>query len=343
LLRQDPSDSSNRERQLPVKVVIPAAGIGKRLRPHTHSLPKALLYVAGRPIISHILEEVRRLRPSSVVLIVGYKGDLIEDYVKKEYKDLEIDFVRQEQRMGIGHAVHLTRELADVGEPLLVILGDTIIKADLPAMLDSGTNVLGVKEVENPSRFGICEVVNGRITRVVEKPENPPSNLAVVGVYYLLDSALLFRALQEQIDRDIKHLGEYQITNALQMMMDKGSEFVPLEIEEWYDCGKPEAMLDTNRELLKSVTDVPTIKGSLIIPPVVIDPSARVVNSVIGPYVSIASRASVEKSIVVDSILDQGSAVANSLLERSLVGSQSVVKGGFLSLNVGDSSEVLFK
>jgi glucose-1-phosphate thymidylyltransferase len=326
-----------------VKVVIPAAGIGTRLRPHTHSLPKALLYVAGRPIISHILEEVRRLRPSSVVLIIGYKGELIKDYVEKEYKDLKIDFVRQDQRLGIGHAVHLTREFADAGEPLLIILGDTIIRADLQGMVGSGTNVLGVKEVENPRRFGICEVKNGQIVRVIEKPENPPCNLAVVGVYYLLDSALLFQALQEQIDRDIKNHGEYQITDALQMMMDKGSKFIPIEIDEWYDCGKPDAMLDTNRQLLKAVTDVPKIKGSIIIPPVAIDPSAKVTRSIIGPYVSIAAQVIVENSIVMDSVLDQGATVANSLLERSLVGSQSVVKGDFLRLNVGDSSEVLFK
>ncbi|MBP2680869.1 MAG: nucleotidyl transferase, partial [Candidatus Krumholzibacteriota bacterium] len=178
-----------------MKAIIPAAGIGTRLRPHTHSLPKALLFVAGRPIISHILEDVRRIGASSVVLIVGYKGDLIREYVEREYKDLNADFVVQEERLGIGHAVDLTRSVADTGEPALIILGDTILRTDLEKVVASRTNVLGVKEVDDPRRFGVCEVRGKKILKLVEKPERPPSNLALVGLYYLRDSALLFEVL----------------------------------------------------------------------------------------------------------------------------------------------------
>jgi glucose-1-phosphate thymidylyltransferase len=326
-----------------VIAIIPAAGIGTRLRPHTHTLPKALLYVAGRPIISHILDDVRELGVSSVVLIVGYKGELIEEYVSKEYTDLKTKFVYQTERLGIGHAVYLTRDVADTGEPVLIILGDTILRTDLEQIAESRTNVLGVKEVDDPRRFGVCEVRNGKIVRLVEKPKDPPSNLAVVGLYYVRDSSLLFEVLKQQIESDVRNQGEYQITDALQMMIDRGAEFETFDIRDWFDCGKPEALLETNRQLLIGRDEIPRTEGSIVIPPVSIAPTARVINSIVGPYVSIASSSIVENSIIRDSVLDQGSNVSNCLLQGSIVGSLAVVRGGFQHLNIGDSSEVVFE
>jgi glucose-1-phosphate thymidylyltransferase len=323
--------------------IIPAAGIGTRLRPHTYTLPKALLYVAGRPIISHILDDVKRLDVSSVVVIVGYKGELVEEYVAKEYRELRPKFVFQEKRDGIGHAVHLTREAADTGEPVLIILGDTIVRTDLKKITALGTNALGVKEVEDPRRFGVCEVEEGRIVRLVEKPKDPPSNLALVGLYWLRDSSLLFRMLDEQIARDIRTRGEYQITDALQMMIDRGARFVPFTIDDWFDCGKPEALLETNRALLAGHAGVPETEGSVVIPPVSIAATARIVNSIVGPHVSVGSGSVVENSIVRDSILDQGSSVKDCLLEGSIIGPRAVVRGGFQRLNIGDSSEAISK
>jgi glucose-1-phosphate thymidylyltransferase len=323
-----------------LKAIIPAAGIGTRLRPHTYSLPKALLHVAGRPIIAHILEDVRKLGASSVVLVVGYKGDLVEEYVSKEYGDLGARFVRQAERKGIAHAVHLTREIADAGEPVLIILGDTILRTDLAKITEAQTNVLGVKEVEDPRRFGVCEVQGKRIVRLVEKPQNPPSNLAVVGLYYVRDSSLLFQVLGEQIGKGMLSRGEYQITDALQMMIDRGAVFETFEILEWFDCGKPEALLETNRKLLEGKRDVPGTAGSVFVPPVSIAPTARIVNSIIGPYVSIAANSVVENSIVRNSVIDQAASVSSSLLEGSIIGSQAVIKGGFQRFNVGDSSEI---
>lgn len=327
-----------------MKAIIPAAGVGTRLRPHTYTLPKALLYVAGKPIISHILDDVVPLGMSSVVLIVGYKGDLIEEYVRKQYPDLNVDFVVQEERKGIGHAVDLTRNLADAGQPLLIILGDTILKTDLAAVVKSKTNVLGVKEVDDPRRFGVCEVSGGYITKLVEKPENPPSNLALVGLYYLLDSGPAFKALRNVIERGIMTRGEYQITDALQMMIEAGEKFVPYAIDEWFDCGKPEAMLETNRKLLeKAHAAAPQIDGSIVVPPVSVSPGAEIVNSIIGPYVSIAEGAVIHNAIVRDSVLAEGSTVKDTLLESSLVGARAVIQGGFQKVDVGDSSEITFK
>jgi glucose-1-phosphate thymidylyltransferase len=237
----------------------------------------------------------------------------------------------------------MTRLIADAGEPLLIILGDTILKTDLKQIVRVGTNALGVKEVEDPRRFGVCEVAGNRIVRLVEKPKDPTSNLAIVGLYYIMDSRLLFETLEEQQEKNITNRGEYQITDALQMMIDKGAQFAPFEIEDWFDCGKPEALLETNRQLLVGHDEYPRVEGSIILPPVAIAPTAKIVNSIIGPYVSIASDSVVENSIVRNSVLDQESSVSDCLLERSIVGSHAVIRGGFQSLNIGDSSEVVFK
>lgn len=324
--------------------IVPAAGIGKRLRPHTHTLPKALLYVAGKPIISHILDDVVSLGVNKIVLIVGYKGSLIEEYVQRQYPDLQVDFVIQDERKGIGHAVDLTRKAANVGEPLLIILGDTIIKTNLRSLVESKTNMLGVKEVADPRRFGVCEVDDGFITRLVEKPKDPPSNLALVGLYYLLDPKSLFDSLREVIEGGIMQYGEYQITDALQLMIDKGERFGTFMIDEWFDCGKPEAVLETNRRLLEeNAATPPAIDGSIIIPPVSVSPGAKIVNSIIGPYVSIAENAEVHHSIIRDSVLAEESIVKNSLLEGSLVGTRALIQGGFQKLDVGDSSEIIIR
>lgn len=324
-----------------MKAIIPAAGIGTRLRPHTFTLPKALLFIAGKPIISHILDDILALDVSSVVLIVGYKGDLIEEYVRKHYPDAPVEFVVQRERRGIGHAVDMTRGVAESDEPLLIVLGDTIIKTDLSAITRCRANALGVKEVSDPRRFGVCELADGRITRLVEKPKNPPSNLALVGLYWVRDARGLFAAIRRVIDEDIRTRDEYQITDALQIMIDDGAVFEPFEIEEWFDCGKPDAMLATNRRLLEDSGAATRIDGSVVIPPVSISPEAEVVESVVGPHVSVAGGARVERSIVRDSIIAAGATVRNALLEGSLVGENAVVEGTFNRVNIGDSSEVI--
>lgn len=326
-----------------MKAIIPAAGVGTRLRPHTHTLPKALLYVAGKPIISHILDDVVALGPSSVVLIVGYKGDLIEKYVRKAYPDLNVDFVVQKERRGIAHAIEMTRDVANAGEPLLIVLGDTIIQAELGKIVDCKAHALGVREVEDPRRFGVAEVEGGKITNLVEKPAEPKSNLALVGLYYFQESGALFDAIKYIIDNDITTKGEYQITDAMQHMIAGGEAFEPFAIDDWFDCGKPEALLETNRKLLENGPGAPSVAGSIIIPPVSISPNAEIVNCIIGPFVSVADDAVVHNSIVRDSILAEGATVKDATLEGSLIGPGAVVNGGFSKLDVGDSSQVTLK
>ncbi|OQX84833.1 MAG: nucleotidyl transferase [Candidatus Latescibacteria bacterium 4484_7] len=321
-----------------MKAVIPVAGIGKRLRPHTFTIPKALLNVAGKPILGHIVDGLVEMGVDELVPIIGYKGDLIKQYLTSSY-DLDMHFVVQEEPMGIAHAVSLTREFADDSE-LIIILGDTIIDAEFTEIPRTGDYVLGVKEVSDPSRFGICMVKDGRIARIVEKPDKWIGNLAVVGLYYFKNSSLLYEACEELIAKGITTKGEYQITDALQIMIERGVNFVPYNIEGWYDCGKVETLLETNRILLQRSGSEGARNGSIIIPPCYIDEGSKVENSIIGPFVTVAEGCEIRNSIIEDSILNEGSKLENVILEKSVVGAFAEVTGRRSSFNVSDYSQI---
>jgi glucose-1-phosphate thymidylyltransferase len=323
-----------------MKAIIPVAGIGTRLRPHTHTIPKALVPVAGKPIVGHILEELAPLGIKEIVLVTGYMGDRVKEYVAAAYPDLDVCCVDQEERLGLGHAIYLTRSCVE-GGPVLIVLGDTVVTADYSALAGGDRTLIGVKEVDDPHRFGVVEVLDGLVRDLVEKPDVPPSNLAIVGLYYIANSPLLFECLSEVVEKDIRTKGEYQLTDALKLMLERGEEMGIYTVHGWHDCGLPETLLDTNRVLLeRSGGNGKDIEGSIIIPPVSIDPSAVVERSVVGPYVSVASGATIRDSVVRDSILSAGATVEMSLLSRSLIGEGAVVRGHYQRLNVGDSSEI---
>ncbi len=248
-------------------------------------------------------------------------------------------FVRQEEQKGIAHAIDLTRPYADESE-LIIILGDTIIETDFTEIPKAGDFVLGVREVDDPERFGICEVEGGVITGIVEKPDEPRSNLAIVGLYYFRDSAPLYRACRTVIDRDVMTKGEYQITDALSLMIEEGTRFVPYVIDGWYDCGKTETLLETNRVLLEGHAETGHGVNSVIIPPCFIDPGSTIENSVVGPYVSVAGGCSIVDSVVKDSILSEGSSLSNVVIESSLIGAGAEVVGSGSRLNISDDSQV---
>ncbi len=321
-----------------MKVVIPAAGIGTRLRPHTHTLPKSLLHVAGKPILGHILDEVKLLDVSEVVFVVGFFGNMIKRYVQENY-DFKCRFIEQEELKGLGSAINLVAPYFDK-EPVLIVLGDTIYRADLSDVIARGENAIGTHYVENPQRFGIAEAKDGYITRLIEKPEEPTSNLAVVGLYYIKDVDALSEALDEIVEKGIKTRGEYQLTDALQIMIERGVRTTVFNVEGWYDCGKPETLLSTNRFLLSQFKETPSIKGSVVIPPVFISPSANITNSIIGPDVSIAEGAVIVNSIIQDSIIGQKAQLYDCLMESSLIGDYARARMTFRKFNVGDSSEI---
>jgi glucose-1-phosphate thymidylyltransferase len=322
-----------------MKAIIPVAGAGTRLRPHTHSTPKVLIELAGKPIIGHILSQLEGLPIDEVVMVVGQKGEMIKDYVDAHYK-IKTSFIIQEEAKGLGDAIYLTK--AAVGkDAALIILGDTIFKADFGSLLDKPTSLIGVKEVEDPRRFGVVELEGRRITRLVEKPEHPKSKLAIVGIYLIKETAGLYQAIETLYHRKLRTKGEYQLTDALQVMLEQGTEMEAFPVEGWFDCGKPETLLETNRQLLEMAGDVaPSYPGSVIIPPVFIDPSVKIEHSIVGPHVSIAAGSQIKQTVVSNTIIGGNVLVERALLQGSLLGDNATVRGKLGRLNVGDDSEV---
>jgi len=323
-----------------MRAIIPVAGIGTRLRPHTHTIPKALVQVAGKPILGHIIDQLVPLGITDVVLVTGYMGERVKDYVGQAYPDLSVCYVDQEERKGLGHAIFLTRECVDDG-PSLIILGDTIVTADFAGLVKRGATSIGVKAVDDPRLFGVVEIEDGAVKSLVEKPDDPPSNLAIVGLYLIQNTRLLMDCLSEIVDRDVKTKGEYQLTDALKLMLERGERMEPFEVEGWHDCGRPVTLLATNRFLLERArAGTPEYPGSVVVAPVSIDPGAVIENSIVGPYVSIAAESTVRNSIVRDSIINTSAHVETSLLSDSLIGEGAAVRGHYQKLNVGDSSEI---
>lgn len=323
-----------------MKAILPVAGAGTRLRPHTHTMPKALVHVAGKPILGHIIDQILPAGVDEVVLVVGHMGEKIVEYVKGAYP-LRVHVVEQVEPKGLGHAIHLTEEVVAPDEPVLIVLGDTIFRGDLNAALAAGMSTIGVAEVEDPRRFGVVELDGDRIVRLVEKPQNPPSNLAIVGVYYLKESARLYAALRYVVESGVRTRGEIQLTDALQVMVDRGEEMRVFKVSDWLDCGSPESLLETNRKLLAEAALPEQGRDRVvIIPPVYIAPTAEVSQCVLGPYVSVADGARVQRAVVRNSIINREAQVSDILLTDSIIGERAGVGGSYTRLNVGDSSEM---
>jgi len=324
-----------------MRAIIPVAGFGSRLRPHTYTLPKVLLNVAGKPILGHIMDKIIRDGFTEATLIVGYLGEQVADYVRSHY-DIKVDIVEQEERKGLAHAIHIARHTMGTG-PVLIILGDTIFDVDLKPVLAGKHSAIGVKVVEDPRRFGIAEISDGMVTKLVEKPERPTSNHAIVGLYWITRPADLLAAIDVIMRKDLKTKGEFQLTDALEEMRRSGGKISTFTVDGWYDCGKPETLLATNRHLLDAVPSDVRLPGVVVIPPVFIAPGAKISNSVVGPYATIAEGVQISDSIVRNSIVGEEAKVAMTLLENSIVGGNAAVTGSFKRINIGDSSEIDFQ
>lgn len=323
-----------------MKVVIPLAGLGTRLRPHTHTRPKPLVVVAGKPIIGHILDQFVDLGVEEFVFIVGHLGDKIRDYIESHYRLPRTSYFEQKELKGQSHALWLAKER--LHGPILITYSDTIAEADLSGFEElKADGIFFVKEVEDPRRFGVAEVEDGYVSRVIEKPASKENKLAVIGLYYIKDAEWLVRCIEEQMARNIHLKGEFYLADALQIMIDQGARFIARPVKVWKDCGKPETLLDTNRYLLEKMgSSYPHFENSIIIPPVYIAPSAQISRSIIGPYVSIAERVVIEESIIRDSIINEGAYIERAVLAFSLIGSEVTYQGAYQQLNVGDSSQV---
>jgi glucose-1-phosphate thymidylyltransferase len=324
-----------------MRAIVPVAGVGSRLRPHTFMLPKVLLNVAGKPILGHILDKIIGEGIHEATIIVGHMGDKIRHYVDTAYPSLKVDYIDQEDRLGLGHAIYLARDTMST-DPVLIILGDTIFDVDLTPVLRGEHSALGVKTVDDPRRFGVAEVRDGLITRLMEKPEQPVSHLAIVGLYYIKNTPLLLSCLAKVVGADIRTKGEYQLTDALQMMLERGEKISTFMVDGWYDCGKPETLLSTNRVLLEKKSTSRQIEGVVVNPPVYIAQTAQLSNCIIGPYTTVGDYASISESVIRNSIISEDAQVHKALLDNSIVGNGSVVKGSYKRINVGGSSEIDF-
>jgi glucose-1-phosphate thymidylyltransferase len=329
-----------------MKAIIPVAGAGTKLRPHTYTQPKALIPIAGKTILSFIVDQLRDAGITEFIFIVGYLGEKIQDYVKQTYPDLTTHFVYQNERQGTGHAVELTKSIVGDDE-VFVALGDTICEYDVKAVVDSPYSMLGIKKVDDPRSFGVAELGDeGEIEHVVEKPAIPKSNMALVGLYKIKETHFLFECLHHIFEQEIKSYGEYNLTDALECMISRGAEFRSFKVKNWFDCGKRETLLTTNALLLKknggNTTDGHEYKDTIIIPPVSIAPGCNISNSIIGPHVTIGANTVVQHSILRDSIIGSYTNLYEVVLDNSLIGSDASVRGLSRSLNIGDNTEIDF-
>jgi glucose-1-phosphate thymidylyltransferase len=325
-----------------MKVIIPLAGLGTRLRPHTYARPKPLINVAGKPMLAHILDNLRGLDVEEYIFIVGYLGDQIEKYVSQQY-GFKARYVTQDEMLGQAHALWLCRDY--VNGPVFIVFGNTYFEADLTDITTrSADSIAYVREVEDPRRFGVAVVSgDGYVQNFVEKPATMENRLALIGMYYFTDGPALMQACRELMDNHIQTSGEYFLADAINLMIPKGQRFVTRSAKEWRHTNRPETVLDTNRYLLENGNDNSAqieYEGSVIVPPVNIHPSAVLDHSIVGPYATIGADCKITRSIVRNSIIEADALIEDSTLDQSLVGKDAIVKGRYRRFNVGDSAMV---
>ena len=331
-------------------VVIPMAGFGTRLRPHTWSKPKPLVQIAGKTVLDHMLDIIATaadLDDCQLALIIGYLGDQIHDHMAEYYPGVETEYYFQQEMLGQTHAIAMARE--KIAGPTLILFSDTIVHDDMSYLLEGDRQdeaVIWVKQVDDPRRFGVVEVGgDGFVTDIIEKPDSMDNDLAIVGYYYFARGEDLIAAIDTQLNQKMITKGEYYIADAIKLMMEGGLKLTPKQVEVWLDAGVPETVLEANRYLLEnrlnSFPEISTQAGVEIIPPVYIHPDARLENSRIGPYVSIGAGCQISASTIQDSIIEEDAEVIHSHLKGSLVGSRSKVANISGALDIGDDSQAV--
>ena len=327
-----------------MKAIIPVAGAGTKLRPHTYTQPKALIPLAGKTILSIIVDQLKDAGITDFIFIIGYLGEKIQDYVKANYPELNTHFITQSERHGTGHAIELTKEIV-ANDEVFIVLGDTIAEYDVLQMIHSAGSVLAVKKVDDPRSFGVAEIgEDGFITRVVEKPSIPKSNMALVGVYKIKETEILFKCLSTVQSKNLRSYDEFSLTDALECMIQNGARFQAMRVGNWFDCGRKESLLASNAILLKkfgnNVASTCRTDNTIIIPPVSIGAGCLIKNSVIGPNVAIGENTTINHAIIKDSIIGAYSDLHEIVLNNSLIGSDAEVKGVSRNLNIGDNTAI---
>lgn len=334
-----------------MRALVPVAGQGTRLYPQTHTKPKAMVRLAGKPILGHILSNLAETDIDEVIVVTGEAmKSQITEYASGEYGDrFTFHFPEQTDPQGLGHAVYQAESLAR-DDPLFVALGDMLFESGYGSFvnahgdLDAPDGSIGVKVVDEPRHYGVAELAeDGAIERLVEKPDDPQSNLAVSGVYIVEDTPALFDALEYLIENDLRGAGdEFQLTDALQRMIERGRTLRTFEVEDWYDCGRPETLLQANEVLLSRIEDGGHDEraDTVVVPPVDFGDDVEVEESVVGPNVSVDEGAVIRDSIVRDSIVGRGAHLDGVNLEHSIIGDNAEVIGEANHLNIGDNSTI---
>lgn len=329
-----------------LKIVIPMAGFGSRMRPHTWSRPKQILRVANKSALGHLLDTLSTVPdPDNVefVFIIGYLGEQMKPFMDANYPHLKVHYIWQREMKGQSHAIYQCKEV--LGGPMIMVFADTLVETNLSFLANEPADgVVLVKAVPDPRRFGVAEVgADGWVKRLIEKPPTIENNLAMVGFYYFADSLELLSAIEEQMARNIQLKNEYFLADAVNILLERGMKMRIEKVETWLDTGTPDATLDTNRYLLDhgrdNGTDVART-GVSIVPPVYIHPSARVENATLGPHAAIGPDAIVTGSSIRNSIVEDHAEITDSVLDASLVGKRAKVKGVKGSVNVGDDAVV---
>ncbi|MFZ6011674.1 MAG: sugar phosphate nucleotidyltransferase [Bacteroidota bacterium] len=333
-----------------MNIIIPMAGLGKRLRPHTLTVPKPLLPVAGKPIVHRLVEDIAKVCPEKIenigFIIHPSFGKEVEDSLKAIAKEVGATgkIYYQKEALGISHALLFAKELF-TGK-VIVAFADTLFKADFK--LDTSKDgIIWVQRVEDPSQFGVVKLnEKNEITELVEKPSVFVSNLAIIGIYFFKDGEALGREMQYLIDNDIKEKGEYQFTTALQSLNKKGAKLVPGEVAEWLDCGNKNVTVQTNQRYLefiksqKLVSDKAKLINTVIIPPCFVGDGATIENSVIGPHVSVGSNTHIRDSRIINSIVQTNSKVSGAVLENAMLGNFVIFEARTLDLSLGDYNSI---
>lgn len=327
-----------------MKVILPVAGKGTRLRPHTFTKPKSLVRVAGKTVLQHVIDGLAKVDVEEYIIITDKNGHIIKQFVDEHYPDIKVTYVTQTELLGPAHAVSLASPRIMEGDDVLVVFNDTLFVTDLTRIHILCKDLDGLiysKEVEDYKRFGVNVMKDGVIVDMVEKPDQPVSKLAQVGLYYLKNGRQFMDYINRAIQNDLRTKGEFYLPEVFKLMIKDGLKLGAPEIEEWLDCGKPETLLETNRYLLERATGNHIfIEGCVIIPPVSIHPSAEVKHSVIGPYVSIAENCKINESIIRNSVINPNSILHNVMLDESLIGDAVELAGQSQRMNIGDNSVI---
>ncbi|MBD98260.1 MAG: nucleotidyltransferase [Verrucomicrobia bacterium] len=332
-----------------MKIIVPMAGRGKRMRPHTLTIPKPLLPIAGKPIVQRLVEDIASVCQEEIEeigFIIGDFGKEVEEHLLKVAEGLNAKghIFHQEEALGTAHAILCAQEIME--GKTIVAFADTLFRADFK-LDDSKDGIIWVQKVEDPSAFGVVQVdEQNHIKEFIEKPKTFISDLAIIGIYYFKDGAYLKEHLQYLIDNDIMDKGEYQITDALERMKEAGTQFVPGEVVEWLDCGNKNATVNTNQRVLEHikeekglVAESAEINNALIVPPCFIGENVKIENAVVGPHVSIGNDTHILRSVISNSIIQENTHISGVNIDNSMVGNHTNLKEDTQSLSIGDYNE----